>query len=465
MKKIIIKPKDLYNISPLLKGVMDLAFDASCIMDKDGVIINCSASSELIWNRPNEESIGRHITELDSASPYPELLETGKAVMGKIHIINGRTCITHMIPLFDRKGEILGAFGVIIFCGVEKLKNLVRENIFDDQSMSIYHQLSRTEASNTFSSIQTRNARMFRLIEYAKKAAQSDYPILICGETGTGKELFANAIHSYATESGKKPFIRINCSAIPAEHMEAELFGYERGAFPGAASTKRGKFEIAINGTILLDEIGSLNTYMQSKLLRVIEAREFERVGGNTLIPLRARIIATTNYDVKKMVQDNRLRKDLYYRLSVLELNIPPLREHAEDVELLTQKFLTELNVNCTVDPEAMVWLKKYSWPGNVRQLRNLITRLCVMEDDNNITLDMIRNQLSVELGSESFEPLNAGQSVEETREYLEKSLLITALEDTKYNISATAKMLNLSRNTVYSRIKKYGIIINNKNE
>lgn len=459
MKKIVIKPKDLYNISPLLKGVMDMAFDESCIMDRDGYIIHCSDSSPLIWGRPNEESIGMHISELDSASPYPELLETGKAVMGKIHIINGRTCITHMIPLFDKNDNILGAFGVIIFRGIEKLKNLVKENVFDDHSMAIYHQLSRAEANYSFDDFITQDPKMKKLIFYAKKISTHTHPVLICGETGCGKEVIANGIHTFAFQKERRPFVRINCNSIPTALLESELFGHEKGAFEGAYSTKLGKFEIAGSGTILLDEIGSLDAGMQAKLLRVIEDREFERVGGNTLIPLKARIIATTNCDIHREMKQQRFRQDLYYRLSTFEINIPPLRQRPGDIEPLVRHFLASAERPCTIAPDAMEWLTQYSWPGNVRQLRNLITNLTIVEDSSVITLDMVREYLDPQ-ADEDGEPSREGYNVKEARDSMERNMLIRALEDNKYNFSAAARALNISRNTLYGRIKRFGLDI-----
>ena len=458
MKKIVIKPKDLYNIGPLLKGVMDLAFDESCIMDKDGYIIHCSDSSPLIWGRPNEESIGMHISELDSASPYPEMLSTGKAVMGRIHIINGQTCITHMIPLFDRNDNILGAFGVIIFRGVEKLKNLVRENVFDDYSMGLYHQLSRAEANYSLDDFLTEDPRTKKLIYYAKKIAKHDYPIVISGETGTGKEILASGIHTYANKEERRPFVRIKCNAIPFELLESELFGYEKGAFAGAHSTKLGKFEIAGNGTILLDEIGSLDLRMQSKLLRVIEEREFERLGGNTLIPLKARIIATTNCNIHKKVREGSFRQDLYYRLGTFEIKIPPLRERAADIELLTRHFLSHAETPCNITPDAIQWFKQYAWPGNVRQLRNLITKLTIIGDGKDITIDMIREQLGEDLDSGTETEILASHNVKDLQNTLEKDLLLRTLQECRYNIAATARALHLSRNTLYNRLRRYGV-------
>ena len=437
MNKIVVKTKDLHNISPLLEGVMNLAFDEACIMDKDGYIVWCSESSPLIWGRPNEESLGMHISELDSASPYPELLRTGKAVMGKIHIINGKTCITHMIPLFDKNDSIIGAFGVIIFRGVEKLKNLVKENVFDDGSMLLYHQLSRAEANYSFDDFLTQDPQMKKIIFYLKKLSLHKHPILISGETGSGKEILANGIHTFGSQDRQRPFVRINCNAIPAELLESELFGHEKGAYTFAHSTKVGKFELAGDGTILLDEIGGLDVSIQSKLLRVIEEREFERVGGSTLIPLRARIIASTNCNIQEKIKDGLFRQDLYYRFSSFEVKIPPLRERVGDIGLLVQHFLKQENPSCYITPDALDWLKRYRGPGNVRQLKNLITRIAIIEDTNIITLDMVKDHLNLNSNDAYFEDINIGEA--KPRDTTERTLILQALEQSKYNISVKA--------------------------
>lgn len=454
MNKIVIRPKDLYTISPLLEGVMNLAFDEACIMDKDGYIVWCSESSPLIWGRPNEESLGMHISELDSASPYPELLRTGKAVMGKIHIINGRTCITHMLPLFDRKDTIIGAFGVIIFRGIQKLKELVKDSVLDDGSMHLYHQLTRAEANYSFDDFLTQDPRTKRIIDHLKKLSAYEYPILITGETGCGKEILANGIHTFNAAIKKRPFVRINCNAIPAELLESELFGHEKGAYPFAQSTKVGKFELAGDGTILLDEIGGLNINIQSKLLRVIEEREFERVGGNTLIPLRARLIASTNCDIRGKMEDGSFRKDLYYRLSGFEVKVPPLRERVGDIGLLARHFLKEENPLCSIAPDALEWLERYRWPGNVRQLKNTIIRIAIIEDASMITVSTLKEHLNLDTDDACYADVRL--TGKKHTDEMERALLLRVLEENNYNISAAARTLGISRNTLYNRMRRY---------
>lgn len=458
MEKIRITKEELESPGPFLKGIMELAFDESCIMDKNGYILHCSDSSPLIWNRPNKESIGKHISELDSASPYPQLLETGEAVLGKIHIINGMSCITHMIPLFDYKDEIIGAFGVIIFRGTEKIKKLMRDNSFDFDSKSkdLYSQLAKAESYYTLADFIGNSPEVTDMIAFAKKVAVKNYPVLIRGETGCGKEIISNGIHAESHLKTKAPFIKINCTAIPPNLLESELFGYEKGAFSGAYSTKLGKFEIAGTGTILLDEIGSLDSSLQSKLLRVLEEKEFERVGGNTLIPLRARIIACTNSCLEKKMQEGEFREDLYYRLSIAEITIPPLRERREDIPLLINHFITKDVLDLAYTPEAMELLQEYNWPGNVRQLRNFVAKMDLL-DRKVISEKDVRQTLNVN-DAQKRELIGESASIDTKISSYEKRLIEDALLQNDLNISRTAQALNISRNTLYARIRKLNI-------
>ncbi|MBQ9979596.1 MAG: sigma 54-interacting transcriptional regulator [Oscillospiraceae bacterium] len=461
MNKIITTPEEMKNINSIFKGVMDFAFDESCIMDKDGYILHCSESSPLIWGRPNSESIGMHITELDSASPYPELLATGKPVLGKLHIINGMTCITHMIPLFDKEDKIIGAFGVIVFRGVEKLKKLMRDQSFDTgdhSSKDIYDQLSRAVTNYSLSDFIGNTPDVLRIKEMCKRFAKSDHPVLIRGETGCGKEILASAIHVEQHPKGKRPFIKINCTAIPETLLESELFGHEKGAFSGAYTTKRGKFELAGDGTILLDEIGDLDVSMQSKLLRAIEEKEFERVGGNNLIPLRARIIASTNSDLENKILQGKFRKDLYYRLSVLEINLPPLRERRGDIPLMVEHFLVQAGSTKKFSKEAMDVLEAYDWPGNVRQLRNLVMKLTIMvpDDAECFSATDVRAILNRQDGKVSGKVQNIGARFDASK----KDAVINALKSCNYCISDAARALGISRGTLYKRIREYNIDI-----
>lgn len=288
----------------------------------------------------------------------------------------------------------------------------------------------------------------FRTVE---KVKDCDIPVLLLGESGTGKEVFARMIHDGCIRSDE-PFIGINCSAIPAELLESELFGHEKGAFSGAAGEKPGKIEVAAGGTLFLDEIGDMEYKLQSKLLRVLEERSFERIGGVKPLKFTARVIASTNRDLKKMILDKEFRSDLYFRLRGVELVLPPLRERPEDLELLIQKFVENCRINynkkVTVSSEAVNALKQYSWPGNIRELKNVIeSAVLLAEDDSLLLADHFR------LESEEEEESGDAYISE-----LEKDFILKTLEKNRFNRTLAARELNISRKTLYNKIKKYSL-------
>lgn len=327
----------------------------------------------------------------------------------------------------------------------------MRENLsdLDKTSRMLYNQLSRSEAHYSLSNFIGKSPAVQELRRFAKKVAAYDYPVLISGETGCGKEIISSGIHTARHQNEKRPFVKINCTAIPSTLLESELFGYEKGAFSGAYSTKPGKFEIAGNGTILLDEIGSLDPVLQSKLLRVIEEKEFERVGGNTLIPLRARIIACTNSDLKQKIQDGAFRSDLYYRLNIAEIQIPPLRERRGDIPLLIEHFIALEQLNISFTAEAIRTVQEYDWPGNVRQLRNFVTKAGLL-DHEQITDADVNYLLGVSTNTEV--------TLQGQKDNIERQIIEQALTENNMNISRTAKALGISRNTLYLHIRKLGI-------
>lgn len=465
MKRIRIQPEELYHVSTFLTGIMELAFDASCIMDENGYVISCSESSPLVWGMPNNESLGRHIAELDPCSPYPDLLKDGKARLGCPRVINGIICVTHMIPLFDHDDNIIGAFGTINMRGSEKIKTLMQDISTlgvpaDKISSSIkhsYNHLARIAPTYSLSDFIGETPEARHLINLAKRAAKHDYPILIRGETGCGKEIIANGIHAESFTFSERPFVKINCAAIPKDLLESELFGYEKGAFSGAFAKKIGKFEIVGNGTILLDEIGDMDISLQSKLLRVLEEKEFERIGGNTMIPFHARVIAVTNSNLEEKIEKGLFRADLYYRLSSIEISIPPLRERRSDIPLLANHFLTAIDVNRSFSPEALQRIAGCSWPGNVRQLKNIITKIVISEDSMFFDEEIVQKYIPAESSACGINVADGPSGAGPIQE-MEKQLIIATLKDKNFNLSATAKALAISRNTLYSRMRQYGI-------
>lgn len=303
--------------------------------------------------------------------------------------------------------------------------------------------------------IVTASDLMRRLIQYADKAATTNVPVLILGETGTGKEMVASAIHLKSARSWA-PFVKINCAGLPQTLVESELFGHERGAFTGADDTKRGLFEVADGGTIFLDEIGDMPMETQSKILRILEGGELRRVGGKTSIYVKVRVIAATNKDLNALSKQGSFRADLYFRLNVIALTVPPLRERAGDVRLLVQHFVEFFNRDTgrgvRISESAIKVLEKYSWPGNVRELRNLMERLVVLSTSQ--TIDIADLPVEVTLAETNPEISSSYLSIEE----VEKRHITKVLQKTKGNRRDAAKILKISEPTLYRKIKDYAI-------
>jgi len=298
----------------------------------------------------------------------------------------------------------------------------------------------------------------------SKQIAQTNAAVLITGESGTGKEVFARAIHEYSGAEGY--FVPVNSSAIPTELFESEFFGYEEGAFTGAKKGgKIGLFELASNGTIFLDEIGDLPLSMQAKLLRVLQEKRIQRVGGEKLIDINARIISATNRDLEKMVEEGKFREDLYYRLNVINIDIPPLRKRKEDIVLLFRHFLEDVcNENDMevpkVDNKVIDILTRYDWEGNARELKNVVEHMTFLNRNNTITVDLIPSNIKEKLlegnmmRDRSTNFLDLNKSLEE----LEISLIKKALEVTDGNKSKAATLLNIPRTTLHSKLNNYNI-------
>ena len=294
-----------------------------------------------------------------------------------------------------------------------------------------------------------------------QRAAESDITVLVQGESGTGKELVAKLIH-YNSPRKSGPFVAVNCAAIPETLIESELFGHERGAFTGASTRRIGQFEHAQGGTVLLDEIGDMPLALQAKLLRVLEEREIQRVGGTATIPIDIRVIAATNRDLESAVKDGGFRADLFYRLAAFPLVIPPLREHREDVPLLVAHFLQDYAERANesvrgISPAALQILLTYDWPGNVRELRNTIERALLLETTDTLQVSSLPPQLSAMVPSptDPEDPAHFPLSLQEA----ERRAVIHALEASKWNITKAAQVLNVNRVTLYRKLRKYNLL------
>ena len=345
---------------------------------------------------------------------------------------------------------------LIIKNALEK-KNLQKENILLKQVVrDRYH----------FENIIGQSSKMLDLYKMLEKVSPTKTNILITGESGTGKELVAKAIH-YNSPRKEKPFVTLNCGAIPESLIESELFGHMKGAFTDAIATKKGLFEIADEGTIFLDEISELPLMMQVKLLRVLQDREFKRVGGTEDVRVDVRIISATNIDLEEAVREKRFREDLFYRLNVIQIKLPPLRERREDIPLLAMHFLKkyseELNKNISViSPEALHILLNYDYPGNVRELQNIIERAVALESSQDLTAQNLSSYLSEQLpmkkGLIDLEIPNEGIDLEKIVEDLEKNLLLKALGKTKGIKKRAAELLHINFRSMRYRLEKYGL-------
>jgi formate hydrogenlyase transcriptional activator len=356
-----------------------------------------------------------------------------------------RRCITSYVEEESRSDQNVGNKGVF-----DEEQKLTSENLYLEDEI-------RSELS--FEEIVGRSEALCRVLEQVKTVAPTDSTVLIYGETGTGKELIARAVHNLsARKSG--PFVKVNCAAIPASLLESELFGHEKGSFTGAVAQKSGRFELARQGTLFLDEIGELPLELQPKLLHAIQDQEFERVGGTRTIRTDARFVAATNRDLKTMVEEGKFRADLYYRLHVFPLHVPPLRERREDIPLLTRYFVQNhahrmgRKIDAIPTP-VLAALVSYDWPGNIRELQNVLERSVILTNGSVLQVAMMP-----ELQGQPAPPPSRGVPPSES-ENAERGSILRALEKAKGQVggpNGAAALLGLKRTTLQSRIRKYNI-------
>ena len=335
-------------------------------------------------------------------------------------------------------------------------RNLKRENI------NLRNQLKK---KYQFENIIGDSEIIQKIFETIEKVADTDSTILILGESGTGKELIAKAIH-YNSYRREGPFVPVNCAAIPSELLESELFGHEKGAFTNAIRTRIGRFELANGGALFLDEIGDMSPNLQSKLLRVLQERQFDRVGGIKTIKVDIRVIAATHRNLKKAVEEGTFREDLYYRLNVIPVEVPPLRKRVSDIPLLAHHFIDQFNKSKKreiqgIDPEALKRLMQYHWPGNVRELENVIERVVILSDRDIITLEDLPEKFQSLQETSQTVPMGIpeeGISLDSAVSEFEKALILQALNKTGWVKNKAAQLLNLNRTTLIEKIKRQNL-------
>lgn len=458
------KVRELEERNHDLLGMIENSYDALAIADGESRLLLLNPAFERVMGIKNSDIIGRRIKDLvkegisDTAATV-KVLETGKAQTVLINTIAGRQVLSTGIPVFDRHGKIAK-----VYCNLRDITELnhLKEKYEQSQKLVSKYLLELQEARRAQeapSAFVAHSRQMKQIIETAYRIARIDTTVLILGESGVGKDLVARLVHEASPRMETGTFVKINCGAIPAELLESELFGYESGAFTGAKKDgKAGYFEIADKGTLFLDEIGDLPLRLQVKLLSVIQDQEITRVGGTRPKKVDVRIIAATNRDVEKMVKTGNFREDLYYRLNVVPIYIPSLRERREEIPFLLKHYLNEFNkrygLNVKLTKDVVERLGAYRWPGNVRELANLVEQLLVLSNEDLVTLEHLPKKFIVS-GDTELDEAHEVRSLDESVRDFELKLVRRALERSKSNEEAAHK-LGISLSTLARRIRQF---------
>jgi len=447
----------------LLEALLENPYESLILVDAQGIVRFMSASNEGVYPMSVKEAIGKHIREVSPKTRLPRILETGKAEIGRSMVLKSKNRVIARIPLI-RDGRVIGAAGKLMFMSPKKLKELY-ERIENLETKIDFYQSELNQVYGgrySFDSIIGTSEPIRKAKELARQAAATDAAVILTGESGTGKELFAHSIHQ-ASRRRDQNFVRVNCAAIPADLIESELFGYEAGAFTGARKKgKAGKFELAHNGTIFLDEIGDMPMALQVKLMRVLEEKEVERIGSRNPKPINFRVISATNRDLKKLIDKQAFRLDLYYRLNVMHIRLPALREIRGDIPSIFHHFFDRLSVGKrsrirAVSPEALEAMQQYPWPGNIRELRNVVERAMIVCQGDVIE----RADLPLEKGVPAPVPSFSEDALPSLKQLLketERQAILAALEHTGNNRAEAAKILGIHRTGLYQKMKKHGI-------
>ena len=444
------------------KTIVDFAYEGIITTDQNGIIDNFNPQAEKIFNKKAYQVIGETINKIFSEENVLELLKTRQTIEGKIFTIVDARIVANIIPI-KINGDIVRY--VITFqeaSQIQKVEQKIRRKLF----------LKGNVADNSFDDIVGESDVVKGLKEEAKKFAEVDSPILIYGETGTGKELFAQSIHNHGKRK-KQPFVAFNCAALPDNILESELFGYVEGAFTGARrGGKMGLFEQAHGGTIFLDEIGEISKNTQVRLLRVLQEKKIRRLGDDRVIPVDVRIITSTNKNLHKLVNENKFREDLYYRINVLNIVLPNLSQRKTDIPLLVNYFLNKYKYKFqknieAISEEGIELLRRYEWPGNIRQLENIVERLVISNDEALIStnpvkklllsLDSTGMQKSAIYGENTINSIENKSTitvpVDESLENMEKYIIQWMIEKENGNKALVAKRLGIGRSTLWRKL------------
>lgn len=452
--------KDFMQFCHKLFDNLPIAID---FLDKEGRIMYINKAFIDFLGIAGQNVIGKHVAEINPTTRFPEVLNSKQAEIAWRHRFqNGRDAVVHRIPILGDTGELVGGFGVVLFQDFDELKEVMEKYKVLDRELKLYkNEIAKMNSARyALDDIIGNTPDILKCKEKVKKVAKFNSNVLILGESGVGKELFAHAVHN-VSQKWDMPFISLNCSAIPENLLESELFGYEEGSFTGAKKGGNiGKFELANGGTIFLDEIGEMPYHMQAKILRVLQEKEVERVGGKIPIKLNVRVICATNRNLEEMVRKSKFREDLYYRLNVLTIEVPPLRKRKDDIPLFIERFIGEFyresGLFRHVPENVMEILKNYNWPGNIRELKNVVEKICVNSDDVNISINDLPPYIINSSIKEKYEEKQGGLS--KIIESIEKEIIINTLKECSNNKSEAAKKLNIPRATLYRKLDEYGL-------
>lgn len=442
----------------------------SVLVDAKGYITRITDTYAKFLELP-ESPIGKHVTDIIPNSFLPGVIETGKPVFLDLISIKDQWIVVSAIPLKNKRGEVVGGFAFFATDSISPL--LAKYNRLQNQLTEAKSQLALSRTVRySLSEIVGHSEAIQSVKRQIRQAARFDISVLLNGETGTGKELFAQALHDLSARANG-PFVSLNVAAIPANLIETEFFGAAPGAYTGASkSGRKGKLELAEGGTLFLDEIGDMPLDLQSKLLRVLQEKQYEPVGSNELRQVDIRIVAATSRNLLAMVENGEFRADLYYRLSAMPIRLPPLRERVTDIALLGEKFIDEITRQLGIpskdlSPSALELLSQHSWPGNVRELRNVIERACITGGSASIDESVLSSIFNIVPPST---PLTSGSTpatpsdrhdkpptMEDRLKAAERAAIQDALTYTHGHRTEAAKLLGISRPNFYARLKRLG--------
>lgn len=454
-----------------LRALLELAYDAIVLVNGKGYITMANKGFCELFSTSEKKMLGTSILNNFPDLGIKEVIEMKIPLIGTTRLINSKQCLISNLPIINN-GELVGVVSKITFRGLRQLHDALGKVNKLERNPDLLQKDQNIGTRYSISDIIGTSKKLTKVKKEAYAASQSRSTVLLIGESGTGKELFAHGIHTASSLPGH--FIKVNCAAIPGELLESEFFGYAEGAFSGAKKGgKKGKFELAQHGTLFLDEIGDMPLNLQSKLLRVLQEKELEPIGSNKTIKLEIRIIAATNKNLEKMVKNGEFREDLYYRLNILRLNIPPLRDRKDDIPDIVDFIIDRLNFSGFdikgITSQTLSKFLNYNWPGNIREMQNVIERAANLNENGYIDVSELPDYILEHQNNDVDYILK--EDVYQENKYLnqigykesviekERELIIDALKKAKGNKTKASKILGISRTWLYKKIKKYNIV------